>query len=123
GALCHDELEPVPFSARSPPPAHARHATPAGRKPSGGQSLPTPSQLSATSQRSAAGRHSRLLLRSAGHAAFDPVQVSVRSHTPAAARHTVPEGSSVSLGQSVLVPVQFSATSQSPAAGPHTAVT
>src|SRR5204863_109888 len=43
-------LEPVQFSAGSHTPAEARHSTVPGRKPSGGQSLPTPSQLSATSQ-------------------------------------------------------------------------
>src|SRR3989441_9201988 len=59
-------------------------------------------------------------LASAGHAALEPVQVSAKSHAPAAARHTVLAGWKVSPGQPVLVPSQVSAASQVPAAGRHT---
>src|SRR5439155_730936 len=57
---------------------------------------------------------------SAGHAALEPVQVSARSHTPAAARHTVLAGWKTSAGQAALVPSQVSVTSQTPAAARHT---
>src|SRR5438093_476009 len=90
-------------------------------------------------------------LASAGQAVLVPVQLSARSHSPAAARHTVPPFPAgcvqvlvlpshrsrvhglvsavhavpadclASAGQVVLVPVQFSATSHSPAAARHTA--
>ena len=59
---------------------------------------------------------------SAGQAALVPVQVSARSHSPAAARHVVLAGWNVSAGQSLATPSQLSATSQAPAAGRHTAV-
>src|SRR5207247_2598938 len=59
-------------------------------------------------------------LVSAGHAALVPVQVSARSHSPAAARQTVLEGLKASVGQALLVPSQVSAWSQTPAAARHT---
>src|SRR5207247_8656361 len=52
-----------------------------------------------------------------------PSQVSARSHSPAAARHTVPAVLMASTGQAVLVPVQVSATSHPPAAARHTVPT
>src|SRR5437763_11026085 len=91
------------------------------------------------------------LKASVGHAVLVPVQVSATSHSPAAARHTVPAfpagcvqvlvlpshrsrvqglvsavqavpaGCLASAGQAVLVPVQVSATSHSPAAARHAA--
>src|SRR5207247_10930125 len=48
---------------------------------------------------------------SAGQAVLVPVQVSARSHSPAAARQTVPAALRASAGQVALVPVQFSAAS------------
>src|SRR5207249_12052596 len=57
---------------------------------------------------------------SAGHAALAPVQVSARSHAPAAARHTVLAAWNASAGQAALVPSQVSVTSQTPAAARHT---
>src|SRR5213594_2379671 len=50
-------------------------------------------------------------LTSAGQAVVTPPQVSARSHSPAAARHTVPADLMASAGQVALVPVQFSAAS------------
>ena len=49
---------------------------PGGWNRSGGQSLVTPSQLSATSQVPAAGRQTPVCLPSTGHAAVDPSQFS-----------------------------------------------
>src|SRR5205823_13806512 len=57
---------------------------------------------------------------SAGHAALEPVQLSARSHAPAATRHTVLAGWKASAGQAALVPSQVSGTSQTPAAARHT---
>src|SRR5207245_2797422 len=87
---------------------------------------------------------------SVGQVVLVPVQLSARSHSPAAARHTVPAfpagcaqvlvlpshwssvqglasavqavpaGCLASTGQAVLVPVQVSATSHPPAAARHT---
>src|SRR5439155_1656235 len=50
-------------------------------------------------------------LASAGQAVVTPSQVSARSHSPAAARQTVPAVLMASAGQAALVPVQFSAAS------------
>jgi D-aminopeptidase len=47
--------------------------------------------------------------------AFVPVQLSAPSQVPVEARHTVPELTTVSLGQAFALPVHFSATSQPPA--------
>src|SRR5439155_512065 len=58
---------------------------------------------------------------SAGQVALLPVQFSATSHSPAAARHTVLDGSKASAGQSLPVPLQVSATSQTPAEGRQTA--
>src|SRR5207253_7380514 len=62
------------------------------------------------------------LFASAGQSGALPVQVSVRSQTPAAGRHTVSAATKLSGGQSFVTPSQFSATSQAPAAGRQTAV-
>src|SRR6266481_169849 len=51
------------------------------------------------------------LKTSVGQAVLVPVQLSARSHSPAAARHTVPAALRASAGQVALVPVQFSAAS------------
>src|SRR2546428_11178447 len=58
------------------------------RTASGGQSLPIPSHVSATSQSPAIGRQTSVLLASAGQYAPDPLQNSGRSQSPAAARQT-----------------------------------
>src|SRR5438128_2169355 len=50
-------------------------------------------------------------MTSAGQAVVTPPQVSAKSHSPAAARHTVPADLIASAGQVALVPVQFSAAS------------
>src|SRR5881296_1494233 len=50
-------------------------------------------------------------LTSAGQAVVTPPQVSARSHSPAAARQTVPAPLMASAGQVALDPVQFSAAS------------
>src|SRR5437667_447228 len=51
------------------------------------------------------------LKTSVGQAVLVPVQLSARSHSPAAARQTVPAALSASAGQVALVPLQFSAAS------------
>jgi len=56
---------------------------------------------------------------SPGHAALEPVQLSVASQTPAEARHTVLEGRKVFAGHAAPVPLQVSATSQTPAEARH----
>jgi hypothetical protein len=82
--------------------------------------LPTPSQLSATSQVPAAARQTLLLLASAGHATLDPVQLSAGSHVPAEARHSVPAATKASTGHVPLDPVQVSWASQTAAAARQT---
>src|SRR5437763_1839891 len=57
---------------------------------------------------------------SEGHAALDPVQLSVTSQGPAEARHTVDDEAKPSAGQLGPVPVHFSARSQGPAEARHT---
>src|SRR5438445_79779 len=128
------------------------HAVPSGWKASAGQVLDEPSQLSATSHPSAAGRHTAVLfasagqwlfgrswfsatsngpaegrhcavlLPSAGQAALEPVQFSATSQTPAEARHTTVLGRKPSGGQSLLTPSQLSDVSQMSATGRHSAV-
>src|SRR5439155_24986423 len=56
---------------------------------------------------------------SAGQVVLVPVQLSARSHSLIAARHTVPADASPSAGQVLLEPVQVSATSQAPADARH----
>ncbi len=103
-------------------PALARHSTVPGSKPFAGQALPTPSQLSATSQTPALGRQLAVLLASAGQAALDPVQCSARSQMPALARHSTVLASKSSAGQSSPTPSQLSAMSHTPALGRQLAV-
>src|SRR5579885_1229277 len=59
---------------------------------------------------------------SGGQVLLVPSQTSGTSHTPWAARHTVPAGRTASAGQSSWMPSQVSATSHGPAAGRHTVV-
>src|SRR5947199_292578 len=72
-----------------PAPQGVVSGVPAATKPSAGQALLAPSQLSATSQAPAAGRQTAVLFASAGQVALVPVQVSAASHGPADARQTV----------------------------------
>src|SRR5207237_1037583 len=81
---------PLQFSSWSQAPTEIRQTKPGGSNRSGGQSLLTPSQLSATSQVPDAGRQTPVCLPSTGHAAVDPSQFSAGSHPPADARHCVP---------------------------------
>src|SRR5262245_53855247 len=85
---------------------------PLGWKPSVGQSLPTPSQLSATSQTPAEARHWAVLLPSFGQSLEEPSQASAVSQTPADPRQVVPFGSTASAGHAALTPSQFSVASQ-----------
>src|SRR5581483_8282557 len=57
---------------------------------------------------------------SGGQVLVVPSQTSGTSHTPWAARHTVPAGRTASAGQSSWMPSQASATSHGPAAGRQT---
>src|SRR5438093_2329558 len=59
-------------------------------------------------------------LASAGQAVVTPSRVSARSHSPAAARHTVPAALIASAGQVALDPVQFSAASHTSTAARQT---
>jgi hypothetical protein len=56
----------------------------AGLKPSAGQVLATPLQLSALSHAPAAGRQTAVLFMSGGHVLATPSQLSATSQTPAA---------------------------------------
>src|SRR5207247_8821284 len=56
---------------------------------------------------------------SGGQLTLVPVQVSARSHSLTAARHTVPEDANPSAGQVLLEPVQVAATAQASAAARH----
>src|SRR3989442_424924 len=114
--------DPVHSSGRSQLVAAPRQTVPAATSASGGQSLPMPSQSSATSHPPAAGRQTAVLFASAGQPALAPSQPSARSQPPAAARHGVPAATKASAGQSSPTPSQLSSTSQMPAAGRQTAV-
>src|SRR5207249_8582042 len=57
---------------------------------------------------------------SVGQAVLVPVQLSARSHSPAAVRQTVPAALRASAGQVALVPVQFSAVSHRSSAARQT---
>src|SRR5437773_2289988 len=94
----------------------------AGTTASGGQSLLTPSQFSATSQMPFFARQSAVLLASAGHEAPVPVQGSAGSQAPAKARQTLDEGKKASAGQSLCIPSQLSGVSQTPAEARQIAV-
>jgi hypothetical protein len=76
-------------SSHAPPCEPPVHGVAAEANPSAGQSLPTPSQLSATSHWPAEDRQTAELFRSAGHPLLEPVQFSAGSHTPPEERHTV----------------------------------
>src|SRR6266403_1367395 len=91
------------------------HAVPSGWRTSAGQLLDEPSQLSATSHWSAAGRQTAVLFASAGQSLPTPSQLSGTSHTPAAGRQTAVLFASA--GQFTPLPSQVSAVSQAPADG------
>src|SRR5437764_13624325 len=95
------------------------HAVPSGWTAFAGQAFEEPSQLSATSHWSAAGRQTAVLFASAGQLLLTPSQLSARSHGPAAARHTAVLFASAAPW--LLTPSQLSATSHAPAAGRQTA--
>src|SRR5207302_1745649 len=94
------------------------HAVPSGWRTSAGQLLDEPSQLSATSHWSAAGRQTAVLFASAGQLLLTPSQLSARSHGPAAARQTAVLFPSA--GRSPPRRSQVSAVSQAPAGGRQT---
>jgi hypothetical protein len=131
---------PQPPSPSQNPPAHI---VPAAEKPSGGHAVPTPSQVSSTSQASIAARH--VVPGGAAPAATqtgDPlvqstipssqglpvehgapsmqivVHVPPPSHSPDG--HGVPSGANASVGQVVPDPSQLSARSQTPVDGRQT---
>src|SRR3989442_1581865 len=149
----HVVVVPVRVSAASGGPAVARHtvpALPAGCVQRGLLTVPLHVSVVQTLPSSVQAVPA-VLTTLVGQVVLVPVQVSARSHSLTAARHTVPVlpagcwqtallplqvsvvhtlPSSVqtvpfalrlSLGQVVLVPVQVSATSHSPAAARHTA--
>src|SRR5207302_821309 len=93
------------------------HAVPSGWRTSAGQLLDEPSQLSATSHWSAAGRQTAVLFASAGQLLLTPSQVSAVSQAPADGRQTKAPATlcTASGGHSALVPVQLSAMSHGPA--------
>src|SRR5436309_3047866 len=82
---------PLPVSVVQTLPSSVQVVPPAFRI-SAGQTVLTPSQVSARSHSPAAARQTApaALMESAGQAVLVPVQVSARSHPPTAARHTVP---------------------------------
>ena len=95
------------------------HVVPSAVSRSAGQVSADPSHRSSGSQGPVEARQTSVRLWSAGQAAFVPEQVSATSHSPAAARHSVPAGTKASAGQAAFVPEQVSATSHSPAAARH----
>src|SRR5437879_7663154 len=111
----HAALVPSQVSATSQSPAAARHTVPA--LPAGcWQRALLPSQVSVVHGLPSSVHAVPLgSLVSAGQVALATVQVSSRSHSPAAARHTVPAGLMACAGHVALVPLHVSATSQSPA--------
>src|SRR3989475_10177960 len=106
----HEVLVPVQVSATSHAPAAARHTVPA--LPAGcWQRALLPLQVSVVH-----GLPSSVHAVPLGFLASDgqarpatPVHVSARSHSPAAARHTVPLGATTSAGQPLLRPSPGSA--------------
>src|SRR5262245_7225786 len=122
----HDPCDPPAHVPpwHTPPTAQesAPHDVPSGAFASAGQSLLTPSQLSATSHAPVAGRHTPVRFTSGGQLLLLPSQVSATSHIPAAPRQVVPAGAGRSGGQLLLAPSQLSVASQPPAAARHGAV-
>src|SRR5437879_6094263 len=113
-------LVPVQLSAMSHSPATARHTVPAF--PAGCVHVAlVPLHTSVVHTLPSSVQVVPLALKtSAGQAVLVPVQVSARSHSPAAARQTVPAALSASAGQVALVPVQFSAASHTSTAARQT---
>jgi hypothetical protein len=115
----HDVLAPLQVSTGSHSPADARHSVPA--LPAGcWQRELVPSQRSSVQTLlSAVHAVALAFLASLGQLADDPVHDSARSHSPAAARHSVDPPESVSVGQLVAVPLHVSAGSHGPALTRH----
>ena len=115
----HVELVPVHVSTASHAPAAARQTAPAFPAGCWHASL-LPSQVSVV-HGLPSSMHAVPLgcLASGGQAALLPVQLSARSHSPAAPRHTVLDEAKSSAGHAELVPVHVSATSQAPAVPRH----
>ena len=111
---------PVQLSARSHSPAAPRQTVPA--LPAGcWQATFAPSHWSLVQTFPSSVQAVPLVfLASAGQVAEEPVQLSARSHSPAAERQTVEAARNPSAGHVVVVPVQVSATSQVPADARHT---
>jgi hypothetical protein len=108
---------PEQVSATSHSPVEARHTVPA--LPAGcWQAAFEPSHWSLVQGLPSSVQAVPLaFLASEGQVAEEPVQVSARSHSPAAARQTVEDEAKALAGQSSDVPLQLSATSHAPAEG------
>src|SRR3989475_7815006 len=104
-------LVAVQLSAMSHSPATARHTVPAF--PAGCVHVAlVPLHTSVVHTLPSSVQVVPLALRtSVGQAVLVPVQVSARSHSPAAARQTVPAALMASAGEAALDPLQFSAAS------------
>src|SRR5207244_10867262 len=98
----HVGLVPVQVSATSQVPAAGRHTAPA--LPAGcWQVTSVPLQASVVQGLASSVQMVPLgCFASGGQVVLDPVQVSARSHSPAAARHTVVEDLKASAGQASL---------------------
>jgi hypothetical protein len=123
-ALClvsagHEVDDPLQVSSLSQLPAALRQTVPVF--PAGcWQVVLVPLQVSAVQGRPSSVQGVPFGLRtSVGHAALEPSQYSMASHSPAAALHTVPPASRASAGHAVLVPVHASAGSHGPADARH----
>src|SRR5437667_437260 len=113
-------LAPGQLSATSHSPASARHTAPGF--PAGCVHVaPAPLHTSVVHTLPLSVQVVPLALKtSVGQAVLVPVQLSARSHSPAAARHTVPAGLIASAGQVALDPVQLSAASHTSTAARQT---
>ena len=117
-----------PAPSQESDPSHAppfdvpTHVVVEGRKPSAGQALDEPEQLSATSHEPAAMRHTvpAMAMTSDGQLLLAPLQVSAMSHPPATPRQTVPAVAMTSAGHDALVPVHCSAASHKSVAARQT---
>jgi hypothetical protein len=100
-------LVPVQLSATSHAPAEVRQISVAGLNTSAGQSLLIPSQTSAASQRSAETRQTVPLGARFVWQTPAALQVSAKSHAPAASPHTVPTLTGVETQTATSVPLLF----------------
>src|SRR5438094_371848 len=113
-------LVPVQLSATSHSPAAARHTAPGF--PAGCVHVaPAPLHTSVVQTLPSSVQVVSLALKpSVGQAVLVPVQLSARSHSPAAARHTVPAALIASAGQVALDPVQLSGAAHTSTAARQT---